>query len=86
MEHSFDTPRQEDPHARLERAFIDEFLHEHHLSLETLHQLPASEAARVLSQASVFASGRLSELESRAHLMDELHRTPSSFAPSQRRG
>jgi hypothetical protein len=76
MFHVFDTPRQEDPRAQLERAFIEEYLRSHHLTLATLKQLPAHEADRLLHEASLFASGRLAEVESRAHLVDELHRVP----------
>jgi hypothetical protein len=68
---------QQDPHAQLERAFIDEYLRAHHCSLETLAQLPPAEAAQLLRQASIYASGRLTEVESRAHYVDDLHRAPA---------
>jgi hypothetical protein len=68
------TPPQEDPRAQLERAFIEEFLRSRHQTLETVKQLPAGEADALLHEASLFASGRLAEVESRAHLIDELHR------------
>jgi hypothetical protein len=76
MFHAFDTPRQEDPRAQLERAFIEEYLRSRHLTLDALKRLPASEADALLHDASLFASGRLAEVESRAHLVDELHRVP----------
>jgi hypothetical protein len=78
MDRSLDTPRSEDPHAQLERAFIEEYLRSRQHSLETVRQLPPDEAGLLLQQASVFASGRLTEVESRAHLVDELHRAPES--------
>jgi hypothetical protein len=71
-----ETPRREDPHAQLERALIEEYLRSQQHSLETLDQLPPDEAERLLQDASVYASGRLTEVESRAHLVDELHRAP----------
>jgi hypothetical protein len=80
MRHAFDTPRQEDPRAHLERAFIEEYLRSRQHSLDTLRLLPADEADALLHQASLFASGRLAEVESRAHLVDELHRVPESGA------
>jgi len=80
MRHAFDTPRQEDPRAHLERAFIEEYLRSRHHSLDTLKLLPADEADALLNEASLFASGRLAEVESRAHLVDELHRVPESGA------
>jgi hypothetical protein len=76
MHDASDTPRQEDPRAQLERAFIEEYLRSRQYSLDTLKQLPADEADALLHQASLFASGRLAEVESRAHLVDELHRVP----------
>ena len=78
MDPSLETPQQEDPHAQLERAFIEEYLRSRHHSLDTVRQLPQDEALALLRQASVFASGRLTEVESRAHLVDELHRAPHS--------
>jgi hypothetical protein len=83
MNHAFDTPRQEDPRAQLERAFIEDYLRSRHHSLDTLKLLPADEADELLNQASLFASGRLAEVESRAHLVDELHRAPE---PAGRQG
>jgi hypothetical protein len=74
--HALDTPRQEDPRAQLERAFIEEYLRSRHQTLDSLKQLPADEADALLHEASLFASGRLAEVESRAHLFDELHRAP----------
>jgi hypothetical protein len=78
MDHAFDTTRQEDPRAQLERAFIEEYLRSRHHDLDTLKRLPADEADALWHQASLFASGRLAEVESRAHLVDELHRVPES--------
>lgn len=76
MHHAFDSPRQEDPRAQLERAFIEEYLRSRHQSLDTIKRLPADEADALLNQASLFASGRLAEVESRAHLVNELHCVP----------
>ena len=83
MDRLIDASRHEDPHAQLERAFIQEYLRSRHHSLETLEQLPRDEAARLLQEASIFASGRLTEVESRARLVDELHHAsePMGRAP-----
>ena len=78
MDDTLNTPRQEDPRAQLERAFIEEFLRSRHHNLDSLKRLSLGEAEALLAQASLFASGRLAELESRAHLVDELHRVPES--------
>jgi len=86
MHDAFDTPRQEDPRAQLERAFIEEYLRSRSHSLDSLRQLPADEADALLNQASLFASGRLAEVESRAHLVDELHHVPESAARQPQSG
>lgn len=66
----------DDPLAQLERAFITEFLQGRGYGLSTLRDLPATQANALMKEASLYASGRLSEVESRAHLVDELHHTP----------
>jgi len=38
--------------------------------------LPPAEARALLQQASVYASCRLTEVESRAHFVDDMHRRP----------
>lgn len=68
------TPPSEDPHAHLERAFMDEYLRRHGYSLATLHALPAEQVKALMEQASLYASARLTEVEARAHLVDDLHR------------
>ena len=62
-----------DPGARLEQAFIAEFLESLGHSVASLHDLPAAQAADLMKQASRYASGKLTEVESRAHLLDDLH-------------
>jgi len=63
----------EDPLAQLERAFIREFLQARGHTLDSLHQLPTEQAHALLKQASLYASGRLTEVESRAHYMQDIH-------------
>ena len=62
-----------DPLAQLERAFIEEFLHGRGQHLNTLKSLPLEQATALMKEASAYASGRLSEVETRAHLVDDLH-------------
>ena len=66
-----------DPHseplAQLERAFIEEYLHGRGQHLNTLKSLPPDEANALMKQASAYASGRLTEVETRAHLVGDLH-------------
>lgn len=68
--------------SELERAFIAEFLQQRGHTVETLQTLPEAEAHALLQEASVYASCRLTEVESRAHYVDEMHRSP---APPPRR-
>jgi hypothetical protein len=65
----------DDPLATLERLFIDEFLARRGYTPESIGRLPASEAAMLLSAACEYASLRLAEIESRAHYVDEMHRS-----------
>ena len=62
-----------DPHAQLERQFLAEFLSTRGLTLESLRNLPDDQAQALLKEASLFASGRLSEVESRAHYIHDMH-------------
>jgi hypothetical protein len=62
-----------DPLAQLERAFIDEFLRMRGYDVDTLRQLPDDKATALLKQATMYASCRLTEVESRARFVDDLH-------------
>jgi hypothetical protein len=63
----------EDPEARLERAFIDEYLHERGCSLSTIGTKPAAEQRALLTQASQYALGRLAEIDARAAYIHDIH-------------
>lgn len=73
-----------DPLAKIERALIEEFLRAKGCSLETLHNLPAEKANALLKEASLYASGRLTEVESRAHFVHDIHGEDQP-SPGQRR-
>jgi hypothetical protein len=62
-----------DSHAQMEQSFIRAYLREKGYSLEDLHKLPLEEAKRLLTEASLYASARLTEIESRAQFSQELH-------------
>jgi len=62
-----------DPLAQLERALIEEYLETHGHTLATVRALSAAAAAALLRDASRYASGKLTEVESRAHYVDEIH-------------
>lgn len=65
----------EDPNAQLETALIDEFLRARGSDRHKLQGLPEDEATRLMKEASAYATARLSELESRAHFVHEIHGT-----------
>ena len=62
----------EDPHANLEQALIEEFLAKRGHTFASLNALP-DKGSRLLEEASIFASGRMTEVESRAHYVDDMH-------------
>jgi len=68
-----DSRAGEHPLSQLERAFIDEFLRLRGYDVGTLRQLPDDTATALLKQATMYASGRLTEVESRARFVDDLH-------------
>jgi hypothetical protein len=63
----------EDPQGRLERALIEEYLHERGCSLSTMNAIPAGEQQRLLRQASQYALGRLAEIDARAAYIHDIH-------------
>jgi hypothetical protein len=63
--------------AYLEWAYLEEYLKGIGYSFEQLRTLPGELARALMRDASLFASMRLSEVEARAHLMEELHGGPA---------
>ena len=59
--------------AALERALIDEYLQSLGYSQATLGVLPREQAEALLKQASTYASGRMTEVESRYHYVHDIH-------------
>ena len=62
-----------DPIDQLEAALIDAFLKAHGHDRQSVKALPEDRARRLLTDASVYASSKLSEVEARAHYVHELH-------------
>jgi len=62
-----------DPNARLERAFIDEFIRGSGYDPARLAQLPQDVRMSVQAAAATHAAARLAEMEARAHYVHELH-------------
>jgi len=73
MRDTFERLGVESPLARLERSLIDEFLRAQGCDPLKLADLPETERDALLKHASVFASSRLAEVESRSHFLDDMH-------------
>ena len=56
----------------LEAALIDEYLEAHGQDHTSVRALPEEQARHLLTDASVYASSKLSEVEARAHYVHEL--------------
>jgi dienelactone hydrolase len=67
-----DTPILPPPLGQLERALIDEFVRQRGYDPDRLAALPADEREALLKQASLHASSRMAEVESRSHYIDEV--------------
>jgi hypothetical protein len=74
MSREANTPLQ-DLHAELEIALIDEFLRARGMDRRRLPELSPEEATRLMKEASAHATAQLSEFESRAHYVHEMHGT-----------
>ena len=73
MDTESDTRAAEAPLGQLERAFIDEFVRARGYDPHEVVNLPAAERHALLAEASVYASAKLAEVESRSHYVHELH-------------
>jgi hypothetical protein len=63
----------EDPLGQLERAFIEEFVRREGHDPLMLHDLPEPQRRALLKDASTYAAGKLTEVESRAHFVHDIH-------------
>lgn len=61
------------PLGQLERALIDEFVRGRGYDPLRLSELPERERETLLKEASVYASARLTEVESRSRFVHEIH-------------
>jgi hypothetical protein len=69
----------EDRNAVLEKALIEEYLHEKGYSLEGLKELTAELAEKLMKEASQYASLKMEEVQARAHFIKELQDDASSL-------
>jgi hypothetical protein len=65
----------EDPQAQLARSYIEEYLRSKSFTTKSLRDLPEAEARRLRVEASTYAALKLAEVETRAHMMGEIHST-----------
>lgn len=63
------------PLGDLERTLIDEFLHVHGYDAVRLASLADDTRQALLSEASVYASAKLAEINSRSHFIHDIHST-----------
>lgn len=65
--------------ALLEKGLIDEYLKNKGYSREGLKKLPEDEARRLMTEASIYASGKLAEIETKARYKQDLKDIGSSL-------
>jgi hypothetical protein len=73
MKEPIDVPPLEDPEAKLERAFIEQFLAQQGYSREQLLGLSEAHRLALLRDARAYAAERLAEVQARAHYVNDLH-------------
>lgn len=73
MSKNTDTRPLEAPLRELERSLIDEFVRARGYDPHKLAELPEDKRQKLLADASVYASGKLMEVEARSHFLDEIH-------------
>ena len=68
-----DVPPMEEPLAELERRLIDEYIRNAGQDPETIRTRDDDASRKLLVAASVYAATKLTEVESRAHYVRDLH-------------
>ena len=66
-------PPLEAPLGQLERTLIAEFVRARGYDTLRLAELSEHDRITLLKEASIYASGKLTEMESREHFLDEIH-------------
>ena len=72
----FERPPMQPPLGELEHTFIDEYVRARGYDPLKLAELPADVRHDLLKDASLYASTKLSEVESRSHFVHEIHEKP----------
>jgi len=75
---AFPAPEDE-ARALLEKNLIDEYLKNKGYDRQSLKKLPEDKARRIMTEASMYASGKLTEIETKARLKKDLKDIGSSL-------
>jgi hypothetical protein len=73
QEKETNSERLEDLFARLENAFIESYLRGKGITLSELSNLPESDAKSLMREASIYASGKMAEIDLKSHFINILH-------------
>jgi len=61
----------------LARLYIEEYLRSRSFTTKTLRDLPGEQGRRLMVEASTYAALKLAEVETRAHMMGDIHSAPT---------
>lgn len=65
-------PRAEAPFRQLEQTLVEQYLRARGHDPRSLSELPERERQKLLTDAAIYASSKLAEIEARSRLIDEL--------------
>lgn len=68
-----ENPPPGNPQEKLEILFLEAYLASKGYHLKDIHLLPAEVSKNLMTEASIYASNRLAEIETRSNLVNELH-------------
>jgi hypothetical protein len=68
-----DVRPMQDPEGQMEQVLIDGFLLARGLDSQLLQALPEADRRHLLQEASIYAAGKLAEIEARARFVHDLH-------------
>ena len=72
------TENMNDPNAVLEKALMEEYLHERGYSLEKLKEMPKEMVEQLMKDATRYASLKMEDVKAKAHFVEEIHEQGSS--------
>ena len=67
------TENMNDPNAVLEKALMEEYLHERGYSLEKLKEMPKEMVEQLMKEATRYASLKMEDVKAKAHFVEEIH-------------